>query len=172
MKHHGAAISVAAKDWVDRYKAGRAAATAELLTFLLQARCSSCMPALLCACMLPSWERQQLAARCRPCGRKVQAPAMPPLLCRCISGLQARPGSRGPARPASPAAQPRPCLPAALQSCGVDTVLSEEAVEEGEVDALRQELDAQAQEVRPCASFAAASVDHPCWHSLPLLLDY
>lgn len=38
MKHHGAAISVAAKDWVDRYKAGRAAATAELLTFLLQAR--------------------------------------------------------------------------------------------------------------------------------------
>lgn len=36
VKHHGAAISVAAKDWVDRYKAGRAAATAELLTFLLQ----------------------------------------------------------------------------------------------------------------------------------------
>ncbi|PRW20268.1 sister-chromatid cohesion 3 [Chlorella sorokiniana] len=67
VKHHGAAISVAAKDWVDRYKAGRAAATAELLTFL-------------------------------------------------------------------------------LQSCGVDTVLTEEAVEDGEVDALRQELDSQAQE--------------------------
>lgn len=30
----------------------------------------------------------------------------------------------------------------------MDTVLTEEAVEEGEVDALRQSLDSQAQEVR------------------------
>eukprot|EP00887_Chlorella_sp_A99_P000272 scaffold13.g272.t1 len=38
VKKHGASIAVAAKDWVDRYKADRAAATAELLTLLLQAR--------------------------------------------------------------------------------------------------------------------------------------
>lgn len=38
VKKHGAAISVAAKDWVDRYKDGRAAATAELLTLLLHVR--------------------------------------------------------------------------------------------------------------------------------------
>ncbi|EFN51942.1 hypothetical protein CHLNCDRAFT_139605, partial [Chlorella variabilis] len=67
VKKHGASIAVAAKDWVDRYRESRGAATAELLTFLLQA-------------------------------------------------------------------------------CGVDSVLSEEDVEEGEVDALKQELDRLAQE--------------------------
>lgn len=36
MKKHGSAIAVAAKDWVDRYRDSRGAATAELLTFLLQ----------------------------------------------------------------------------------------------------------------------------------------
>ncbi|PSC70800.1 sister-chromatid cohesion 3 [Micractinium conductrix] len=67
VKQYPASIAVAAKDWVDRYREGRGAATAELLTFLLQA-------------------------------------------------------------------------------CGVDRVLTEEAVEEGEVDALRAQLDRQAQE--------------------------
>lgn len=41
VKKHGASITVAAKDWVDRYREGRAAATAELLTFLLQVRCNA-----------------------------------------------------------------------------------------------------------------------------------
>ena len=36
VKKHGTAIAVAAKDWVDRYKADRAAATAELLSLLVQ----------------------------------------------------------------------------------------------------------------------------------------
>ncbi len=34
-----------------------------------------------------------------------------------------------------------------MQACGVSYTLSEEEVEEGEVDALRQQLDKQAQEV-------------------------
>ena len=41
-----------------------------------------------------------------------------------------------------------PTAPPPLQACGVDRVLSEEEVEEGEVDALKQQLDKQAAEVR------------------------
>ncbi|KAK9814838.1 hypothetical protein WJX72_012382 [[Myrmecia] bisecta] len=37
VKNHGTAITVAAKEWVDRYREDRAAATAELLTLLVQA---------------------------------------------------------------------------------------------------------------------------------------
>jgi hypothetical protein len=40
-----------------------------------------------------------------------------------------------------------PCALRCLQSCGVDHVLSEEEVEEGEVDQLKRDLDKQAQEV-------------------------
>lgn len=36
VKKYGSSIAVAAKDWVDRYRESRGAATAELLTFLLQ----------------------------------------------------------------------------------------------------------------------------------------
>ncbi|KAL4451286.1 hypothetical protein ABPG77_009358 [Micractinium sp. CCAP 211/92] len=67
VKNHGSAITVAAKEWVDRYRDARGAATAELLTFLLQA-------------------------------------------------------------------------------CGMDYTLTEEVVEEGEVDAVREELDTLAQQ--------------------------
>ncbi|KAL4420809.1 hypothetical protein ABPG75_010465 [Micractinium tetrahymenae] len=67
VKKHGSAIAVAAKEWVDRYRESRGAATAELLSFMLQA-------------------------------------------------------------------------------CGVDYTLTEEAVEEGEVDAVREELDQLAQQ--------------------------
>lgn len=57
--------------------------------------------------------------------------------------------ARGPCRPpVSPTPASAVSHAAILQSCGVDTVLTEEAVEEGEVDALRQSLDSQAQEVR------------------------
>jgi hypothetical protein len=37
VKSSGVAVSVSVKDWVDRYRADRPGATAELLTFLTQA---------------------------------------------------------------------------------------------------------------------------------------
>ena len=45
VQRHGAALSVAAKEWVERYRQDRAEATAELLSFLLQAsaRAHACM---------------------------------------------------------------------------------------------------------------------------------
>lgn len=147
VKHHGAAISVAAKDWVDRYKAGRAAATAELLTFLLQAcggrdRCAVGSLWLLGVNVLlldsasptqgpnaaAAVRRKARLLRCRRCILPPGVPALLLLACLTFAGSV-------------------PCYPALLQSCGVDAVLTEEAVEEGEVDALRQELDSQAQEV-------------------------
>lgn len=147
VKNHGSAITMAAKEWVDRYRDARGAATAELLTFLLQVGPGSAagLKAVLYS-IKDSLFAGSGCGRARPAGCSPARAAA----CRCCI-LRPLPRSTSPPplrQRSSQVGHPYLLrLLLALQACGVDYTLTEEVVEEGEVDAVREALDTLAQQV-------------------------
>lgn len=148
VKKHGTALAVAAKDWIQQYKDNRTRATAELLTFIIQASCGAQVAACRPGCVVEQrsagrrWHCSCRKARMQQ-GRNGAQHLAPLDTCWRVmkEGIQIKQRLKHPQ--SHDAAS---CLRAG-QVCGTEEEITEDELEELEVDQVKASLDERAQEV-------------------------